>query len=249
MKFKIIQKNDVSNEIPVKLTFITNSGKREDKSLLPIHSTAKDVIEKIESENEGDSAVAMRIFYKGKELNKSNESIEKMGVMPFCKFLIISTMGKPLVVNRFSTTNNGWGYSSSSVDGISFSPSRDVRVIGFGIYTPENDTVVNGTANFVSGNDAKGPTIFQKEVQVSKNGDNPENKIWRFMFDRPVKVRAGDVHCCVVELKSGNTYYGSSGSNTSTGEQDIVFNFTECVGSSNGTGPSSGQVPEIYYFA
>jgi len=242
-------KNDVTNEIPINLTFISNSGKREDKSLLPIHSTAKDVIEKIESEHEGDSAVAMRIFYKGKEINKSNESIEKMGILPFCKFLIISSMGKPLVVSRFSTVYQGWGFSSTSVDGISFSATKDIRVIGFGIYTPENDTVVTGTAKFVSGNDAKGPVIFQKEVQVVRNIDNPENKVWRLMFDRPVKIKAGDLHCCVVELKSGNTYYGSGGNYTATGEQDITFNFTECVGSFNGTGPSSGQVPEIYYFA
>jgi len=229
--------------------FISNSGKREDKSLLPIHSNAKDVIEKIESENSGDTAIGMRIFYKGKELNKSNESIEKMGIVPYSKFLIIATIGKPLVVSRFTTTCQGWGYSSTSVDGVSFSASRDIRVIGFGIYTPENDVAVSGTAKFVSGNDAKGPVIFQKEVSVVRNMDNPENKIWRFMFDRPVKIKAGDIHCCVVELKNGNTFYGNSGNYTATGEQDITFNFVECVGSFNGTGPSSGQVPEIYYFA
>jgi hypothetical protein len=242
-------KNDVINEIPIDLTFISNSGKREDKTLLSMHSTAKDVIEKIESEHEGDTTVAMRIFFKGKELSKSNETLEKMGITPFSKFLIISTMGKPLIVTRFGTIYQGWGYSASSVDGVSFSVSKDIRVIGFGIYTPEVDTPVTGTARFVSGNDAKGAVLFQREVSVVRNLDNPENKVWRCMFDRPIKVKAGDVHCCVVELKNGNTHYGSGGNNTSTGEGDVVFNFLECVGSFNGTGPSSGQVPEIYYFA
>jgi len=191
----------------------------------------------------------MRIFYKGKELNKSNETIEKMGVTPFCKFLIISSMGKPLVATRFPTTNQGWGYSSTSVDGVSFSASRDIRVIGFGIYTPENDVIVTGSAKFVSGNDAKGPIIFQKEVQLAKSVDNPECKVWRFMFDRPMRVKANDVHCCVVELRNGNTHYGSGGNNSSIGEQDVVFTFAECVGSVNGTGPCSGQIPEVYYYA
>jgi len=193
--------------------------------------------------------MASRIFFQGKELNKSNESLEKMGVVPFSKFLVIAAMGKPLTVSRFASTEQGWGYSNSSIDAITFTASRDIRVIGFGLYTPENDTAVTGTAKFVSGNDAKGPIIFQKEVSVVRNLDNPENKVWRLMFDRPVKVKAGDIYCCVVELKSGNSYYGSGGNYTATGEQDIIFNFTECVGSFNGTGPSSGQVPEIYYFA
>lgn len=247
-EIKDYSKHDVINEIPICLTFISNSGKREDKTLLPMHSTAKDVVEKIESEQEGDTAVAMRIFFKGKELNKSNETIEKMGVVPLSKFLIISTMGKPLVVSRFNTIYQGWGYGATSVDGVSFTTSRDVRVIGFGIYTPENDTVVTGFAKFVQGNDAKGTVLFQKEVSVVKNAENPENKVWRFMFDRPVKVKSGDTYCCVVELKNGNTHYGSGGNYTATGENDVVFNFTDCVGSFNGTGPSSGQVPEIYYF-
>ena len=242
-------KNEILNEIPVSLTFVSNSGRKEDKALLPIHSTAKDVIEKIESEQEGDSAISTRIFYKGKELSKSSETLEKMGITPLAKFLIIATLGKPSSVNRFPTIYQGWGYSSSSVDGVTISPSKDIRVIGFGIYTPENDTVINGIAKFIQGSDAKGQVVLSKDISFSRNSENTEEKIYKFMFDRPIKVKGGDQYCCVVELKNGNTHYGSGGISTVTGEQDVIFTFSECTGSSNGTGPSSGQVPEIYYYA
>ena len=240
------KKNDISNEIPISLTFISNSGRIEDKVLLPIHSTAKDIIEKIEREQENENAA--RIFYKGKELTKSSETLEKMGITPLAKFLIITIFGKPLSVSRFPITNQGWGYSSS-VDGITFSPSKDIRVIGFGIYTPENDTVIDGTAKFIQGSDAKGMIAFSKDISFSKNSENTEEKVYRFMFDKPLKVKAGEQYCCVVAFKSGTSYYGSGGLNTVTGEQDVVFTFTDCTGSSNGTGISSGQIPAIYYNA
>jgi len=96
-------KNDITNEIPIHLTFITNSGKKEDKALLPIHSTAKDILEKIENDQEDkDSMIAMRVFYKGKEMNKNSETIEKLGIFPFAKLLIVTALGKPYACKRFS---------------------------------------------------------------------------------------------------------------------------------------------------
>jgi len=241
-------RNDVTNEITINLTYITSSGKREDKVILPIHATAKDVIERIESESEGETALCNRIFYLGREFNKSNETVEKMGITPLAKFLIISAMGKPLSVSRFNLTCNGWGYSSSSIDGISFSPSRDIRVIGFGIYTGVNDTVISGTAKFIQGNDAKATPVYERELELWKNDENREEKIYKFMFDRPVRVKAGESYSCVVDLKNGNSYYGSGGNTSPIGEQDVMFTITDCIGSPNETSTSSGQIPEFYYY-
>jgi hypothetical protein len=240
-------KHEITTEIPVGLTFIASSGKREDKAVLPIHSTAKDIVERIESECESE-ALASRIFFMGKEINKSNETLEKMGVVPLSRFLIISAMGKPMTVSRFAYTYQGWGYSASSIDAISFTTSRDIRVIGFGIYTPDNDTAATGTAKFIQGNDVKGPVLYFREVNITKNLDNPEDKVYKLMFNRPMKVKAGDSFSCCLELKSGNTHYGSGGNTNPVGEGDVSFTISDCVGSTNGTGPTSGQVPEIYYY-
>lgn len=242
-------KNDVANEVPVCLTYISNSGRREDKTILSIHATAKDVVERIENNEDGESSVGARIFYQGKELSKTSETLEKMGVVPFSKFLVVSSLGKPYAVKRFTTVYQGWGYSASSVDGVTFSPSRDIRVIGYGIYRPEGDTTVTGIAKFCAGNDAKGVAILSKEVSIVKSPGDPEDKVYRFMFDRQIKVKSGEQYCCVTEFKTGNSYYGSNGVPSVTGDQDIIFTFSECTGSFNGTGPSSGQIPEIYYYA
>lgn len=240
-------RQDALSEIPVDLIFVSTSGKREDKAILPIHSTAKDIVDRIESECDADS-LSSRIFYKGKELVKSNESLEKMGVIPFSKFLVIAAMGKPLSVCRFASTEQGWGYSNSSIDAITFVATRDIRVIGFGIYTPENDTAANGSAKFVQGNDVKGPVLYQRDVSITKNLESPESKTYKFLFNKPIRVKAGDSYSCCLELRNGSTYYGSGGITNPVGQNDVTFTITNCIGSNNGTGPSSGQVPEIYYY-
>ena len=62
------------------------------------------------------------------------------------------------------------------------------------------------------------------------------------------RVKAGEEYCCIVSIKSGNSFYGSGGQATSTGEGDVIFNFLQCLGSTNGSLVTNGQVPEIYYY-
>lgn len=133
------------------------------------------------------------------------------GILPNSKLIMLNSMGKPYSVNRFTTVYQGWGYSNS-IDGISFMASRDIRVMGFGVYTPDKEkNVLNGVVKFISGNDAKGSILCSKEINVSKDENDSENKIARVYFDRPIRIKAGEQYCCVVEIKSGNSFYGSGG--------------------------------------
>jgi len=87
----------------VNITYIANSGKKDDKAVLPIHSTAKDILEKLKNDNEDkDAAFSMRVFYKGREMTKTSETLEKLGIVPLSKFIIVTAMGKPQLVSRFT---------------------------------------------------------------------------------------------------------------------------------------------------
>ena len=239
---------DLMADIPIVLRFVSNAMNHEDKITVPVYANSRDLVEKIESSFEGESCFSTKIFFNGREMARTPDSLEKLGIFPDSKLIVVSSLGKPFLVNHFTTVYQGWGYSNS-IDGISFSDSKDIRVMGFGIYTPDKEkSSLNGMAKFIQGNDAKNPPIFSKEVSVIKDENDPEAKVYRFYFDRPYKIKAGDSYSCVVEMRSGNSFYGSSGQYTANGEQDVVFSFTDCSGSMNGTSPSSGQIPEIYYF-
>ena len=108
---------------------------------------------------------------------------------------------------------------------------------------------MQGEAKFIAGNDVKGVPLVQKDVTLAMDESDPEIKVHKFYFDRAIRVKAEEQYTCVVELKNGNTFYGSSGQTTVQGENNITFTFVGANGSTNGTSTSSGQCPEIYYYA
>ena len=94
-------------------------------------------------------------------------------------------MGSPKKVTRFTYTYGGWGYWST-LDGICFTTSKDVAVIGFAIYTGDsnNNTQMEVVAKFAKGNDVKNSNIlYEKELLVTRD-ENPEVKFTKFYLDR-----------------------------------------------------------------
>ena len=236
---------EVTSDIPLTLRiFSRNFLRTEEQITLPAHSTSLDLLEKIETLS--CATFSSRIFFKGLELLRTSENFEKIGIFPNSRIFVISSLGKPLLVNRFATVYQGWGYSNS-IDGVSFSASKDLRILGFGLYTADKEkTALSGILRFLQGNDAKNSAVFSKEFTLLK--EEEEGKIAKVLLDRPYAVKSGEVFSCVVEIGNGNSFYGSSGQAVANGEGDVVFSFSECVGSMNGTSPSSGQIPEIYYY-
>mmetsp|Transcript_3592 Transcript_3592/g.3947 ORF Transcript_3592/g.3947 Transcript_3592/m.3947 type:complete len:288 (-) Transcript_3592:61-924(-) len=248
---KDFKRSEVSFEIPLSLTFLSSAAKFETTAYFPIHMTITELLTKIEEmEVGGQMVTAKRVFHNGKELGQNPMSLEKFGLLPETKLLVIMTLGKPYTINRFASITSSWNYGSNSIDGITFTVNKDIRVIGFGLYVPNApDKFLPGVYKFLQGNDAKGTPILTKEVNLSQGMPDVTEKVYRAMFDKPVPVKAGQQYSCVCELKNGTSFYGSSGKTTVTGDKDVTFTFSSCTGSANGTGTGSGQMPEIYYYA
>ena len=243
-------RDDVSSEIPVSLSYYTKGTRRDETAIFSIHSTAKEILEKIEEgEGRDGTNASCQIFWKGKELPKTNENLEKLGFTPLCKLLITTSMGKFYSVSRFNTKYSGWYYGSNSTDGITFTVNKDIRVAGFGLYVNENDTLP-GTVKFNEGEDCTSGELHSGEVSLTKDmEEEPDTKIWKYKLPKPIRCKAGQKYTCVVMMRNGNSWYGSDGQTTVTGEKDVIFTFTDAIGSANGTSTSSGQVPTIYYYA
>jgi len=76
-----------------------------------------------------DIGITRQIFWKGEELPKTYENLEKLGFTPFCKMLIISTHAKYFSINRYRTKYNGWCYIQRSIDWTTFSTNKDIRLM------------------------------------------------------------------------------------------------------------------------
>eukprot|EP01017_Pseudomicrothorax_dubius_P050458 TRINITY_DN9564_c0_g1_i1.p1 TRINITY_DN9564_c0_g1~~TRINITY_DN9564_c0_g1_i1.p1 ORF type:complete len:162 (-),score=27.73 TRINITY_DN9564_c0_g1_i1:165-650(-) len=160
--------------------------------------------------------------------------------------MLLNKLGDPYKVNRFPRTYEGWGFSSSSVDAITFRASKNIRVFGIGMYKFQTDA--QGTIKFVRGSEVNDTALINENISTNKLEQTSEDKIVRFKFPRPISVKAEENYTVVLIFTSGRCCYGEEGVVTTTGEKDVIFTFAYCNGSSNGTSVESGLVPEIYYY-
>mmetsp|Transcript_72982 Transcript_72982/g.84679 ORF Transcript_72982/g.84679 Transcript_72982/m.84679 type:complete len:339 (+) Transcript_72982:30-1046(+) len=243
------KRTEVSYEIPLHITFCSNSTKFEATSHFPIYMSVTELLAKIdEMEIEGGTTGTKRVFYNGKELGQDITTIEKYGIMPDGKLLVIFTLGKFSIVNRYASITSGWGYSQGSTDAISFTASKNIKLVGFGVYVPNNANKMTGEIKLVQGENVKGTPSATKQIEMTQNGPDVVEKVYRARFDKPVVIKAGEKYTCVTVMNSGNSHYGSGGK-VSVTENGVTFTFIHCNGSANGTGTGSGQIPELYFYA
>ena len=83
-----------------------------------------------------------------------------------------------------------------------------------------------------------------------KNSDDPEDKVQKIFFDKPFKIKEGQIMTCMVKTSKGNAYYGDQGKIEIIQDNGVVFTFVTFQESYNsgGTDTFCGHVPEIYYF-
>jgi len=246
-------KSEAMTELPIHVIYLKDSMKVEETIYLPVNCSIKDVFEKIENSLgvlEKENIVDIKVFFQGKELEKSEDTLEKLRIIPHSKFLTTYMPGKPMMVKRFTFANQGWCVASATnFDGISFQTSKNIRIIGIGMYPVINNENAAATLKLYQGDSTKSDLVCSQEVIVSKNVGEPDSQPTKVMLSRPYFVKAGEYFSCTMNFTvSGNSYYGSGGQNKVEGEGEVTFNFKACVGANNGTGPSSGQIPEIYYY-
>lgn len=249
--------NEISSDIPLLITMYFGNLKLVESIILPISSSSSDLISKIESAiSENDENIStIQVYYKGREIaNTESNTLDKLDIHPFTKLLVISQLGKPYHVERFTSVYEGWGYSDRSINAIAFSVNKDIKIKGFGIYVADNSYGEQRSfltlVKFLKGIDNSGQVQHSKEIMINESSNG--TKIFQYSFERPIRIKGGEVYSCVQEaIGTYNcyTYYGDSGKTTIEGEKDIIFTFIDCFSSSNNTNRSCGQIPEIYYYA
>lgn len=257
-KLKDFPKQSIMTDIPINVTFYSGSYKGEETFLVPITSSAKEIVSKIENSfaNTEENIVNVQVLFHGKDfINQASSSLEKIGIIPYSKFLAIPEIGRPFILTRFSNIYEGWGYSDRCINAIAFTASKDIKIRGFGIFTPDNSytdaRAMTTVAKFVKGTDDSGNVLHSKEIIINKS-EGGEGKIFSYNFDRPIRIKAGELYSCVQEAVGTYncyTYYGDSGQNEIVGDKEVVFVFSECFSNGNNSNRSCGQIPEIYYYA
>lgn len=254
-----LPQDEVLSDIPLTVVFLNDSMKMEQIFYLPITSTMNEVIERVESSmGDGPDASSVSLYTKGKEVQGSTETLEKLKILPGTKFLGIMRQKNAVTVNRFPMVLSGWGISPGTTVAISFNASKTIRVVGFGMYKPTYNTL-SGTGSIYKGVNLNGQTAFASET-ITVNSTNQKQpsmfgahteiaNIEKIMFNKPLLLKPGE-HAVVafVPTSQCTTQYGNQGKQSCEGEGGVTFTFGSCPDAPFSSSYDSGQIPEIYYY-
>ena len=81
--------NDILLDIPISVKLISSNFNKHDQITVSINADIKEVYSKIEQLTENTSLFQARLYFNGKELNRPSDTIEKLGIIPHSKVILI----------------------------------------------------------------------------------------------------------------------------------------------------------------
>eukprot|EP01017_Pseudomicrothorax_dubius_P043917 TRINITY_DN7380_c0_g1_i1.p1 TRINITY_DN7380_c0_g1~~TRINITY_DN7380_c0_g1_i1.p1 ORF type:complete len:390 (-),score=101.98 TRINITY_DN7380_c0_g1_i1:1013-2053(-) len=241
-----IARSEVSFVISVQITIIGDDNVREIKTSIPTCLNSESLFSFLEGLVNDDKLSAIRVVLKGKEVARGTESLQAIGIEPDSHLHVLYSTAKPRVAKRFPDSSTGWGYSSS-VDAISFKPDKDIRLVGFGIYTSDQGECLSVIAELYKGNSDEGTPLIRRALTVYRDDSYKDGKVYRFLFGRQIICRKNEQMTVVLRTENGRSYHGING-NSGVNEDDVTFAFSGVEITDNGTSTNNGQLPELYFY-
>lgn len=186
------------------------------------------------------------LIYKGKVL-KGDFTFEELRFLNDCKILLLKQKNIILCVSRYAITNKYW--FTYSLDGICFSPSEKIKLIGVGIYGSCENKTVSGILKILDGDSINNKSLIEENVEIPPSRNETE-AIIKLYFSKPIVCKKNQDYSVILQSRIlVNSYCGQSGRKFVDGENGTSFTFKKIQGRNTGTTVEIGNFPELYYYA
>ena len=185
------------------------------------------------------------LIYK-KNLLKNEYTFEQLDILNNAKFLIFEKSKVAYTVSRYINIRQFWFLHN--LDGICFSPSKKIKLIGVGLYGSHDNKIINGIIKILDGPSSMNETILEQNIEILPSS-NKLGAITQIYFSKPVFCQQNqDYSIIFISKVIANLFYGTNGKAYIDGEKGVGFSFKKLQGKSARTGIESGNFPELYYY-
>ncbi|EFO87594.1 CRE-RPM-1 protein [Caenorhabditis remanei] len=150
------------------------------------------------------------------------------------------------VANRFEGTGGGWGYSAHSVEAIQFKVSKEIRLVGVGLYGGRGEYISKLKLYRQIGNDADELYVEQITETDETMYDCGAHETATLLFSQPIVIQPNHWHVVSAKISGPSSDCGAGGKHLVECD-GVSFQFRNSVVSNNGTDVNVGQIPELYY--
>ena len=184
------------------------------------------------------------LVYNGKSL-QNEYPFEQLNILNNAKFLLLKANNIKLTLSRFLNVSQYW--YTYSVDGICFSSSQKIKLIGIGLYGSHENKIINSTIKILDGPSINSKIIYEENIDISP-GISKIYAVSQIFFSKPIICKQNQDYSVILYSKTlTNCYYGQQGKQLIEGEKGVNFTFKRVLGKSSGSGVESGNFPEFYY--
>ena len=242
-EFKV---EEISNVFNCYIIFILKDTIDTIRLKLKVSGNVENIFEELSKLNRIDQTnyINYSLIYN-KTILQNETTFEQLKLKNNTKILIIEKLETEFKISRFGTVQRYW--LSYNQDGICFSPSEDIKLLGISLYCAYDNRIINGTIKITEGQMFNGKTLYEEnaEIQPNSNKLNPTIKI---NFRRPVFCKKNnDYGILFITNIKASIFSGSKGKKVVEGEKGINFTFKNLQGNRGGTTIDMGNFPEIYY--
>ena len=184
------------------------------------------------------------LIYKGMVL-KNDYTFEQLNILNNCKILLLIEYNIKYTLSRFPNIGEFW--YTYATDGICFSPSQNIKLLGIGLFGSQENKLIDSTLKILEGSSISSDIIYEENIEISP-GTNKNNAISKFFFPKSILCKQEKEYSILLISKTfTNCYYGQHGKPVTEGEKGVIFTFKRIQGRSSGSGIESGNFPELYY--
>ncbi|VDK46434.1 unnamed protein product [Cylicostephanus goldi] len=141
---------------------------------------------------------------------------------------------------------SGWGYSAHSIEAIQVKASKDIRLLGIGLYGGRGEYIAK-IKLFRLPSDVSDEQCAELLSESDETlYDCGQRETAALMLAQPVLVKANHWHVVSAKISGPSSDCGATGRRVVECD-DVVFTFRNSAISNNGTDVNVGQIPELYY--
>ena len=134
------------------------------------------------------------------------------------------------------------------MDGICFSPSQKIKLIGIGLYGSHENKIINATIKILDGPSISSNVIYEENIQVAP-APSKLKAVSPILFTNAITCKQNqDYSVLLLPKRCANCYGGQQGKNLIKGEKEVIFTFKKIIGIANGSKVEYGNFPEFYYY-
>lgn len=238
--------DNISNDFNCFITHYSNGTYDIIRLKLKVAGKVEDLYTELEKIKKINRKENNYLLIYNKNVAKNEYTFEQLNILDNAKFLLLSKNNVAYTISRYANLRQCWYLYS--IDGICFSPSQQIKLLGVGLYGSHENKIINGTIKILNGPSTISKVILEENIEINP-ASSKFNAVTQIFFSKPVFCGKNQDYSVILYTKTNtNTFYGTNGKSYIDGEKGIRFSFKRVQGKTAGTGVESGNFPEFYYY-